>query len=173
MVKDNKDFSRKLLKEQQKKLGLKAKEINEALGVKSNGGGMWSIYTGVNICKQFPTKELWEKLEKILQFSYPYEKIAQTFNPQLGVTDVWTDIDFYAEKRYHPTQKPLKLIERIIKTSSNPGDLILDPFGGSGSTLIASQLNNRSSILIELDKEYYSSIQERYSYEFEQMLAFG
>lgn len=173
LVKDNKDFSRKLLKEQQKKLGLKAKEINEALGVKSNGGGMWSIYTGVNICKQFPTKELWEKLEKILQFSYPYEKIAQTFNPQLGVTDVWTDIDFYAEKRYHPTQKPLKLIERIIKTSSNPGDLILDPFGGSGSTLIASQLNNRSSILIELDKEYYSSIQERYSYEFEQMLAFG
>ena len=173
LVKDNKDFSRKLLKEQQKKLGLKAKEINEALGVKSNGGGMWSIYTGVNICEQFPTKELWEKLEKILQFSYPYEKIAQTFNPQLGVTDVWTDIDFYAEKRYHPTQKPLKLIERIIKTSSNPGDLILDPFGGSGSTLIASQLNNRSSILIELDKEYYSSIQERYSYEFEQMLAFG
>ena len=173
LVKDNKDFSRKLLKEQQKKLGLKAKEINEALGVKSNGGGMWSIYTGVNICKQFPTKELWEKLEKILQFSYPYEKIAQTFNPQLGVTDVWTDIDFYAEKRYHPTQKPLKLIERIIKTSSNPGDLILDPFGGSGSTLIASQLNNRSSILIELDKEYYSSIQERYSYEFEQMLTFG
>ena len=82
---------------------------------------------------------------------------------------MWTDIDFYAEKRYHPTQKPLKLIERIIKTSSNPGDLILDPFGGSGSTLIASQLNNRNSILIELDNEYYTSIQERYSYEFEQL----
>ena len=64
LIKDNKDFSRKLLKEHQKKLGLKAKEINEALGVKSNGGGMWSIYTGVNICEQFPTKELWEKLEK-------------------------------------------------------------------------------------------------------------
>ena len=36
------------------------------LGVKSNGGGMWSIYTGKNICEQFPTKEIWTKLEDIL-----------------------------------------------------------------------------------------------------------
>jgi DNA modification methylase len=37
----------------------------------------------------------------------------------MGVTDVWNDIDFYKEKRYHPTQKPVQLIERIIKASSN------------------------------------------------------
>ena len=43
-----------------------AKEINEMLGVKSNGGGMWSIYTGKNVCKQLPTEELWGKLQKIL-----------------------------------------------------------------------------------------------------------
>ena len=49
LVKDNKEFSRQLLKGRQKALGLTAKAINEALGVKSNGGGMWSIYTGKNI----------------------------------------------------------------------------------------------------------------------------
>ena len=41
-------------------------------------------------------------------FDLPYEKIAQTFNAQMGFTDVWRDIDFYEEKRYHPTQKPIK-----------------------------------------------------------------
>ena len=77
-----------------------AKEINEKLGVKSNGGGMWSIYTGKNVCKQLPTEELWNKLQQILQFDLPYSKICQTYNAQLGITDVWDDISFYSEDRY-------------------------------------------------------------------------
>ena len=144
LTKDNIQYSRQLLKARQKELKLTSKEINEALGVKSNGGGMWSIYTGKNICEQFPTRELWESLQKILQFSLPYESIAQTFNAQMGITDVWDDIDFYQEKRYHPTQKPLKLISRIISASSNAGDLVMDPFGGSGSTIVAATRLNRS-----------------------------
>lgn len=162
LVKDNISYSRNLLKSRQKKLGLTSKEINDALGVKSNGGGMWSIYTGKNICEQFPTEELWEKLEKVLQFDFPYKKIAQTFNAQMGLTDVWTDIDFYAEERYHPTQKPLKLIERLILASSNKGDKIVDPFAGSGSTLISSDKLHRKSVNIELDEDYISNIQKRF-----------
>ena len=99
IVKDNKKFVKSFLKERQKAIGLTAKQINEALGVKSNGGGMWSIYTGNNVCEQFPTKELWGRLSEILHFDLPYEKIAQTFNAQMGFTDVWRDIDFYEEKR--------------------------------------------------------------------------
>ena len=68
IIKDNKQFVKPFLKEHQEKLKLSSKDINEALGVKSNGGGMWSIYTGKNICEQFPTKELWEKLQSILKF---------------------------------------------------------------------------------------------------------
>lgn len=162
LVKDNISYSRNLLKSRQKELGLTSKEINEALGVKSNGGGMWSIYTGKNICEQFPTEELWGKLETVLKFSYPYKHIAQTFNAQMGVTDVWRDINFYEEERYHPTQKPLKLIERLILTSSNEGDKIVDPFAGSGSTLISADKLHRESINIELNEEYISNIQKRF-----------
>ena len=161
LIKDNIPYSRNLLKNQQKKLGLTSKQINEALGVKSNGGGMWSIYTGKNVCEQFPTKELWEKLQSILDFNLPYEKISQTYNPEMGITDVWNDIDFYKEKRYHPTQKPLKLIERLVNVSSNVGDKVLDPFGGSGSTLVACQNTKRLPTIIELDETYIKKIQER------------
>lgn len=155
IIKDNKQFVKPFLKERQKALGLTAKQINEALGVKSNGGGMWSIYTGKNVCEQFPTEELWNKLSSILDFEIPYNKVAQTFNPQMGYTDVWTDIDFYKEKHLHPTQKPLKLIRRLIEASSNEGDIVLDPFSGAGSTQLSSIQLKRHYIGIELDEGYY------------------
>ena len=155
IIKDNKQFVKPFLKERQKALGLTAKQINEALGVKSNGGGMWSIYTGKNVCEQFPTEELWNKLSNILDFEMPYNKVAQTFNPQMGYTDIWTDINFYKEKHLHPTQKPLKLMRRLIEASSNEGDIVLDPFSGAGSTQLSSIQLKRHYIGIELDEGYY------------------
>lgn len=155
LYKDPKPFAKQFLRTRQKELGLSAKEINELLGVKSNGGGMWSIYTGKNVCKQLPTEELWNKLQQVLQFDLPYKKICQTYNPQLGITDVWDDINFYAEDRFHPTQKPQKILERIIIASSNPGDLVLDPFMGGGSTAVACVSTNRNYIGFEIDSAYY------------------
>ena len=163
LTKNNINFSRDLLKSRQKELNLSSKYINEALGVKSNGGGMWSIYTGKNICEQFPTREIWSRLQEILRFDFPYERIAQTFNPEMGLTDVWSDIDFYSEKRYHPTQKPLKLIERLIRASSNEGDNVLDPFAGSGSTYIACQKLKRNPFVIEINEEYVNLMRKRIS----------
>ncbi len=161
IIKDNKKFLKPFLKSKQDELGLTAKEINERLGVKSNGGGMWSIYTGKNICEQFPTEKSWEKLSKVLNFELPYSKISQTFNPQMGYTDVWDDIDFYSEKRYHPTQKPLKLISRLILASSNEGDIVLDPFSGAGSTQLSSIRLGRKYIGIELDENYFKIANQR------------
>lgn len=111
IIKDNKKWIKPYLIKRQEELGLTSKEINEMLGVKSNGGGMWSIYTGKNICEQMPTKRSWDNLQRILKFNLPYERLAQTFNAQMGFTDVWTDIDFYKEERFHPTQKPIDLIK--------------------------------------------------------------
>ena len=161
IIKDSKPFIRQFLKARQKALGLSSKEINERLGVKSNGGGMWSIYTGDNICEQVPTLELGTKLQEVLSFDLAYDKIAQVYNPQMGLTDVWRDIDFYSEKRYHPTQKPLKLIKRLVEASSNPNDCVLDPFGGSGSTMAACLQLNRNFITIEKDETYYNIMEQR------------
>ena len=161
-VKDSKPFIKQFLKARQKELGLKAKDINERLGVKSNGGGMWSIYTGENMCKQLPTKELWIKLCEILKIeNMPYEDFAQTWNPIMGYHDVWSDIDFYKEKRYHPTQKPIKLIQRLILASSNEGDIVLDPFIGAGSTALACIQTNRHYIGYEIDENYYDACLQR------------
>lgn len=154
-IKDNKKFIKPFLKERQKTLGLTSKQINDAIGVKSNGGGMWSQYTGNTVSGEFPTEELWNKLSDVLKFNLPYKSVSQTFNPQMGYTDVWTDIDFYKEKRYHPTQKPLKLINRLILTSSNEGDLVVDPFAGCGSTQLSAIQLNRNYIGIELNEDYY------------------
>lgn len=162
-TKDNKQIIKPLLKNRADELGLKSKEINERLGVKSNGGGMWSIYTGKNMCEQFPTKATWDKLMKVLEMELDYYKYAQTFNPIMGITDVWTDIDFYARDRIHPTEKPYKLIERLILSSSNEGDNILDPFSGSGITGIVSSSLKRKCVLFEIDEQYYKASINRFT----------
>lgn len=163
LVKDSKPFIKQLLKHHQKRIGISAKEINERLGVKSNGGGMWSIYTGENICEQTPTAELWHKLQSVLEFTYPYEMISQTFNAEMGITDVWDDIDFYEKNRIHPTQKPVKLINRLINASSNVNDIILDPFMGSATTAVACTELERTYIGFEIDKDYYEKSLSRLS----------
>lgn len=161
IIKDNKKFVKDFLKERQKLLNLTAKQINEYLGVKSNGGGMWSIYTGNNVCEQFPTEEIWGKLSELLQFECPYKSVSQTFNPEMGITDVWRDIDFYSEKRFHPTQKPIKLITRLINASSNKGDLVLDPFAGCGSTPLSCINTDRRYIGIEICEDYHKTMLKR------------
>ncbi len=62
-----------------------------------------------------------------------------------------------AEYEEHPTQKPEALLERIIKASSKPGDLVLDPFSGTFTTCAVAQRLERRSIGIELDREYFKT----------------
>ncbi len=56
--------------------------------------------------------------------------------------------------RLHPTQKPVSLIERAIRNSSRRGDLVLDMFGGSGSTLIACEKTGRRAAVVEIEPKY-------------------
>lgn len=65
-------------------------------------------------------------------------------------------------KTIHPTQKPVSLIEYFLKNSSKPGDLILDVFGGSGSTMIACEKTNRKARTMELDPNYCDVIVQRW-----------
>ena len=62
----------------------------------------------------------------------------------------------------HPTMKPVELVERAIRNSCRPGDVVLDPFGGSGTTLIAAEKSGRQARLIELDPKYVDVIVRRW-----------
>ncbi|MFQ3579558.1 MAG: site-specific DNA-methyltransferase [Bacteroidales bacterium] len=65
------------------------------------------------------------------------------------------------EKVDHPTQKPIRLLDYLIKTYSNEGDLVLDNTMGSGSTGVAAKINNRKFIGIEKDEKYFKIAYER------------
>ena len=63
--------------------------------------------------------------------------------------------------KYHPAQKPVRLLERLINLVSDKNDIILDPFMGSGTTGVACKHLNRNFIGIELDKEYFEIAKKR------------
>jgi site-specific DNA-methyltransferase (adenine-specific) len=65
------------------------------------------------------------------------------------------------ERTIHPTQKPSKLISTLIEWITNPGDTVLDPFAGSGTTALACKELNRNYICIEKEKEYIDIIHKR------------
>ena len=81
-----------------------------------------------------------------------------------GPTDEKTVWELQKESRndYHPTQKPVELPERAINNSSKKGQLVLDLFGGSGSTLIACEKTGRQARLMELDPRYCDVIVKRW-----------
>jgi site-specific DNA-methyltransferase (adenine-specific) len=70
----------------------------------------------------------------------------------IPIDDVWTKIDYAAgtERLGYPTQKPEALLERIIRASSNEGDIVLDPFCGSGTAVVVAERLNRSWIGIDV-----------------------
>ena len=65
------------------------------------------------------------------------------------------------ERSIHPTQKPELLLRKLIRGYSNPGDMILDPFAGSGSSLISAYRENRKSKGYEIEKNYYLEAKQR------------
>lgn len=76
------------------------------------------------------------------------------------------------QSKVHPTQKPTALVEYLIKSSSNPGDLILDPCMGSGTTGVASIMTRRKFVGIELNPEYFKIAKQRIE-EAEKIIAEG
>jgi len=161
--KDSRNFIKDLLNEKKTLSKLSSKEINDHLGKASNGGGTWSSIAGLKKKDiQYPTRDTWEKLKELFGDIGEYDDLVYKFNIAYGLTDVWSDINFYNRsiKKVHPTQKPLDLIERLIKTSSNENDLVCDPFGGSGTTYYVCTKLNRHCMSCELSKEYFEKAVE-------------
>jgi site-specific DNA-methyltransferase (adenine-specific) len=100
---------------------------------------------------------LWAKKDnKKSKHLFNYKQMKAENNDK-QMKDVWeSSTTKISEKKHgkHPTQKPLFLLERIIKASTNEGDIILDPFNGSGTTGVVALSTNRKFIGIELEDEY-------------------
>ena len=119
----------------------------------------------------FPTEEIYKKLQGINNnifkkeyevFKKEYEEKRRYFKPEKNFTDVWKfNITSSSEDTYHPTQKPIALIRRIVETSSREGDIVLDCFMGSGTTGVACQQLGRNFIGYEISPDYFKIAEKR------------
>ena len=83
-----------------------------------------------------------------------------TFNSQYH-NGIFNHPIYHTKERFHPTQKPVKLISELIELHSNPGEIVLDCFAGSGTAAISSIETGRNFIGCELDPQYHQKSMER------------
>jgi DNA modification methylase len=131
---------------------MSSSELHELRVAFGEAGGHWSTYV------------VWAKNTFTLgrsDYQRQYEPILYGWREGTGhywcgdrnQGDVWW-IDKPVRNDLHPTMKPVDLVERAIRNSSRPGDAVLDPFLGGGSTLIACENLERQACLIEIDPRY-------------------
>lgn len=157
----------------QKALGLTKKAIIDRIGQRADHCFRWNSSQW-----DLPTRETYEDLLKLPrrvdfeprsyeslcqeyeQLRQEYEKQRYVFNKDDNISCVWV-FDETNSGKYHPTQKPLNIIEKIVRTSSNEGAVVLDCFMGSGTTAVAALRNNRHFIGIEREPEYIEIANKR------------
>ena len=95
-----------------------------------------------------------------------YKKIYLHENPGKPCSDLWDDIHSITqgnEIRKYPTAKPIKLLERLVQISTDPGDYVLDPMCGSGTTGEACEKLNRKCTLIDQNNDVVEIVQSRFN----------
>jgi DNA modification methylase len=129
----------------------------------------------------FPTQEAYEKLQEFARgdaFKQDYDALKQDYDALKQefystrshfdsshdkMSDLWSFPRVTGEDRFgHPTPKPVEMMCRVFKSSAPKDSITLEPFGGSGSTLIAAQETNRTAYLMELDPKYVDVICARF-----------
>lgn len=101
--------------------------------------------------------EIQTKIEAMYKLNKDGEKYLQACVPNYIQNPLKTG------NRIHPTEKPAALLKYLVALYSNEGDLVLDGFGGSGSTAAAALELSRKTILVEQDKNFFNNILERFS----------
>jgi site-specific DNA-methyltransferase (adenine-specific) len=99
---------------------------------------------------------IWASKGKAARHTFNYDLINSP-NPESQISSLWRiPTVAMAEKRqgYHPTQKPLRLLRRALLASSGEGDLVLDPFCGSGTTGVAAKELGRFFVGAEMEAEF-------------------
>ncbi|MBB6010797.1 DNA methyltransferase [Brucella intermedia] len=99
---------------------------------------------------------------RFLRYEHEQAYLLAKGNPTLPAQPIPDVLDFpYTGNRLHPTQKPVEALTPLIEGFTKPGDLVLDPFSGSGSTLAAAQQTGRNWTGIELDNAHYHTARKR------------
>ena len=154
--------------EEKAKSGLSTSDFNRLLGNK-----MASHYFTNGIQFLVPTETDYKKLQETGFFQKPYEEVDEIAKKhkesQKSVFNLWqggkskSNVLEYKKDNdgYHPTQKPVALLEDLIQTYSNEGNTVLDFTMGSGSTGVACVYTNRHFIGIELDEGYFNIAKKR------------
>ena len=161
------------LKEQRDLMGWSNADMKVMLGHSPKSGCHWFDKSQWS----FPTKEeyqTWQKQAEEKAFKREYDDLKREYyktrayfdNVHDNMNSVWhferTSVEERKDTGNHATPKPLALCTRAIKTSSQENEIVLDLFGGSGSTLIACEQNGRKSRLMELDPKYVDVIVNRW-----------
>jgi len=153
--------------------------LDQKLGMFFNSWITWHYTQGMGRKKGFSPRHddiLMFTKSQDFKFSLDPIRVPQKYyrqrNNMAGANpgDVWKFSHVHysnPERENHPTQKPEALIERMVLASSDDGDLVLDPFAGSGTTLRVCQVLNRRCIGIELNPEYVQLIRKRLQKPFE------
>jgi len=103
------------------------------------------------------------KRKKAQPILYGWKKGKHYFPDHRFEADVWEIARRASQAMLHPTQKPLGLIQRAIRNSSRPDNAVLDPFAGSGSTMIAADREGRTAYCMELDPIFIDVMIRRYA----------
>lgn len=148
--------------------------LEQELGFTFNSWITWYYTQGVGKTKGFSPRHddilMFTKHPKKFTFNLDSIRVPQKYyrsvNNMRGANpgNVWEFSHMHycnAKRQAHPTQKPEALYERMILASSNESDIVLDPFGGSGTCLHVCQNTNRKGISIELNPEYCEMIESR------------
>ncbi|MGI4991974.1 DNA methyltransferase [Halobacteriovorax sp. GFR7] len=159
------------LRETRLKCGLSGHQLTEftgAYGKVNHGGAVSNWETGRNV----PSREQYQKIcdafldtGKVKTMPH-YNDLIRPFNVTSNVefTDVWNFQTVRPYKGKHPAEKPLDMLMHAIEASTYEGDLILDCFAGSGSTVIAALAMNRKAIGIEIDPSLCDEIANKIEY---------
>jgi len=154
--------------------------LEKDLGFTFNSWITWFYTQGIGKTKGFSPRHddilMFTKDSKKFTFNLDAIRVPQKFyrsvNNMRGANpgNVWEFSHMHycnAKRKKHPTQKPEGLYERMILASSNKGDVVLDPFGGSGTCLHVCQNTGRRGISIELNPEYCNMIEDRLNEPFD------
>jgi DNA modification methylase len=147
--------------------------LEDACGLRFNSWICWHYTQGLGKKRGFSARhDDILMFTKSNQFTFNLDdvrvpqKYYRSVNNMRGANpgDVWafSHVHYCQENRQkHPTQKPEGLIERMVRASSNPGDRVLDPFSGSGTTLRVCQQLGRSCDGVEINPEYVADAEKR------------